>query len=163
MDPSALNLPFVRSPGFLLSRVGAMCESSWFRLIGGEGLGQVDFALISVLQANGVMRQRDAALAAGIEPRNIPGSVEKLRSRGLIETHSHPQDKRVKLLSLSKAGVDLLTRLGGSLREESESFLHPLDERERLVLTELLWKIYDHQVSGTELSYAKSSNSGETR
>jgi MarR family transcriptional regulator, lower aerobic nicotinate degradation pathway regulator len=128
-----------------------MCESSWFRLIGAEGLGQVDFALISVLQANGVMRQRDAARAAGIEPRNIPGSVDKLRSRGLIETRSQPQDKRVKLLSLSNAGVDLLTRLGASLRQESESFLHPLDERERLVLTDLLWKIYAHRISTTEI------------
>src|ERR1700722_14510636 len=114
VDPSTINLPFVRSPGFLLSRVGAMCESSWFRIIDAEGLGQVDFALISVLQANGVMRQRDAALAAGIEPRNIPGSVDKLSKQGLIERRSQPQDKRVKLLSLSDSGAALLARLGVS-------------------------------------------------
>lgn len=127
-----------------------MCESSWFRLIGAEGLGQVDFALISVLQSNGIMRQRDAALAAGIEPRNIPASVDKLQNRGLIEAQPHPQDKRVKLLSLSKSGADLLARLGGNFRQESENFLQPLDENERIALTELLWKIYAHQISTTE-------------
>ncbi|TCJ89892.1 MarR family winged helix-turn-helix transcriptional regulator [Nocardia alba] len=142
---------YLRNAGFLLSRVGAMCESSWFRLINAEGIGQVEFALMSVLRANGPMRQRDAARAAGIEPRNVVGSVDRLRHRELINAEPAAHDRRVKQLTISGAGEQLLTRLGNRLGQESESFLNPLDEHERRVLTDLLWKMYAHKVIDEEL------------
>src|SRR4051812_43722658 len=38
---------------------------------------------------------------------NITGLVDKLEARGLIERKAHPQDRRVKLVSVTETGVAL--------------------------------------------------------
>jgi DNA-binding MarR family transcriptional regulator len=42
---------------------------------------------------------------------NVTGLVDRLEQRGLIERQSNPQDRRVKLIALTKAGETFRDRL----------------------------------------------------
>ena len=71
----------------------------------------------------------------------IKGVVDRLRDKGLVRAEHDPNDKRRMLISLNRAGADLLQRMTHEGRRISAETLAPLSEVESNALLTLLGKL----------------------
>lgn len=62
-------------------------------------------------------------LAAGLacDASNITGIVDRLETRGLIERHSAPCDRRIKEIALTPAGIEVRAKILQGLAEPPEA------------------------------------------
>jgi DNA-binding MarR family transcriptional regulator len=70
---------------------------------------------------------------------NVTGLVDRLEQRGLIERQSNPQDRRVKLIALTKAGETFRARLLERLCEPLP-FIAVLTLQDKKTLRDILLK-----------------------
>jgi DNA-binding MarR family transcriptional regulator len=76
--------------------------------------------------------------------RSTLGSVlERLQTKSLIERRPAPEDKRVKLLYLTKSGVALLRDIKPSVERAQARMLQPLEPADRKRLLALLTQLVD--------------------
>ncbi|MCK9510596.1 MAG: MarR family transcriptional regulator [Pigmentiphaga sp.] len=71
----------------------------------------------------------------------IGGVVDRLEKKELVQRQPSPVDRRVRLLTISDAGVELLERLEPAVLLAQDEILDPLTERQRDQLTQLLRRI----------------------
>lgn len=79
------------------NRQGELAEALGFRL--GGGRGKVLFQL-----RDGPLTLRQIAEANGVDAPYATLIVDKLEAHGLVERHPHPDDRRRKLVTLTRAG-----------------------------------------------------------
>lgn len=72
----------------------------------------------------------------------VQGLVARMEKKGFLETLAHPEDRRVKMIKLTKCGQDLM-RQAVDADERTQLWLTAaLSEREALELRSLLFKVY---------------------
>jgi DNA-binding MarR family transcriptional regulator len=104
-----------------------------------------DFGL-SVLQVRALWRLEDPlptgelAERLGLDPSNITGVVDRLESLGLVTRKSQPEDRRVKLLTLTEAGRRVRSHLDERLFATFTLF-DCLSDDEQQALEALLTKV----------------------
>lgn len=74
-----------------------------------------------------------------VEPSNLTGVIDKLEARGLVKRSLAPADRRVKLVSVTRAGAALRARIFDRLREP-EPWMLALSERDQRQLLLILRK-----------------------
>lgn len=84
------------------------------------------FKLLTIVHFHGQSTMRQLATAMGVSPPTISGAVVRLVDKGLLTRREDPQDRRVRLISMSPAGA----RLAQHVEEAGERFV-------RQVLAEL--------------------------
>ena len=97
-------------------------------------------ARLLTLLADGPAPMNQLAAALKCEPSNITGLVDRLAARGLVTREPSPTDRRVKLVSATRAGAQLSARVWSVLDFAAEP-LSGLSDDERLVLRDLLRRI----------------------
>ncbi|GMA34791.1 MarR family winged helix-turn-helix transcriptional regulator [Demequina litorisediminis] len=71
-----------------------------------EGLTPAQFHLLVFLHGSEGVPTAEAADALGVKPNIASGVVQRVVDRGWVSRHSSPDDGRVRLLSLTDAGVE---------------------------------------------------------
>lgn len=74
---------------------------------------------------------------------NITGLVDRLEGRGLIERHTDPQDRRVKVINLSPAGTAMRDKLLDELQEAETVDMQKLTDDEACAFYGALNKLTD--------------------
>ena len=74
------------------------------------------------------------------EPSNVTGLVDRLEKHGLVQRRPDAQDRRVKLIAPTEAGVELSAKVWADMNFAAEP-LRGLAEHERLQLRDLLRKL----------------------
>ena len=64
-------------------------------------------------------------------PLALTGLADRLEARGLMQRNASAQDRRVRLLTLTAAGVALLAALVPAMLQAQQRILSPLPEAER--------------------------------
>ena len=75
--------------------------------------------------------QRTLARTIGFDTSTIAGVIDRLEARGLTLRSASAQDRRVRLLTLTEAGQQLLADVTPSMLRAQERILAPLPEQER--------------------------------
>lgn len=83
---------------------------------------------------------RSLARAMRCDASNLTGIADRLEERGLAERRLDPRDRRVKLLVLTPAGLQVRTAILAPVVPDVPG-LERLDAAEREVLADLLWRI----------------------
>ena len=91
----------------------------------------VQFALLSAASRQAGLDQRTLAGRIGLDTSTIGALVDRLESRDLIERKVSPEDKRVRLLSVTPAGQKLLEDVMPAVLRAQERMLAPLPKAER--------------------------------
>ena len=78
-----------------------------------------------------------------MEPANIRDVVLRLKKRGLIRTQKDAADKRLTLLSLTRAGLSLFEIIRLLQAKSTAKTLAPLGHTERILLLNLLRRVGD--------------------
>jgi DNA-binding MarR family transcriptional regulator len=97
-------------------------------------------ALAKIRQTGGVSQNRLGRLTA-MDPATILGVVQRLVQRGLIERATDPTDPRSTRLTLTPAGVSLITDAIPHAMEATERTLAALPPHQRKELVALLSKL----------------------
>jgi DNA-binding MarR family transcriptional regulator len=81
----------------------------------------------------------EIARKAGYEPSNLTGIIDKLEARGLVRRRSATDDRRVKRVSLTRAGAALRKTLIARLHEP-EPWMLALSAEDQRLLHDILRK-----------------------
>ncbi len=124
------------TPGHLIRRAQQIAVALFMEECAELDLTPVQYAaLVAVHEHPGIDATRLSALIA-FDRSTLGNVLERLEARKLVQRYASPDDKRVKLLRLSPAGLALLTRAKAPVARVQQRILEPLKpaDRERFVM-----------------------------
>lgn len=128
-------------PGHLIRRLQQIAVAAFVQECDAVDITPVQYAaLVAVRDNPGLDATRIAALIAF--DRSTLGSVlERLEAKGMIERRAKPDDRRVKILKLSRRGAKLLQEAEPAVVRAQERMLDPLGADDRMQLLTLMRRI----------------------
>ena len=126
--------------GFILRQVWQRHATIFAREIG-INLTSPQWAALSKLAETGPCSQNLLGRLTAMDVATIKGVIDRLTARGLTETSPDPEDGRRLLVSLTRAGQQLVEKAAPNALAISRETLAPLDAKEREMLVALLSKL----------------------
>jgi DNA-binding MarR family transcriptional regulator len=126
--------------GFLLRQVWQRHATIFAREIG-INLTSPQWAALSKLAETGPCSQNQLGRLTAMDVATIKGVIDRLTARGLTETSPDPEDGRRLVVSLTRAGQQLVEKAAPNALAISRETLAPLDVKEREMLVALLNKL----------------------
>lgn len=108
---------------------------------------------VALMEPDKSVTMSELAQKVFLEPSNLTGVIDKLEARGLAKRGLAPTDRRVKLVSLTRAGATLRAKIFERLREPAPWML-ALSERDQRQLLTILRKgmaFMQRQAPGSKL------------
>lgn len=127
-----------RRPGFLLRRAHQISAALFLEEAAGLSLTTTQYGTLVVLRARGSLDQVGIATLVGIDRSTTALVVSKLEAAGYIERRDDEVDKRRKVITLSKAGRDVLSRVTEPAQRARERVLEPFSVEEAATFISLL-------------------------
>jgi len=103
----------------------------------------VQFALLFAASKETGLDQRTLAGRIGLDTSTIGAVVDRLERRGLIERKVSPDDKRVRLLSVTPAGKKLLQGVMPAMLRAQDRMLAPLPKADRAKFMAMVKRIVE--------------------
>jgi MarR family transcriptional regulator, lower aerobic nicotinate degradation pathway regulator len=131
------------APGYLFRRMQQIAVALFIEECKAFELTPVQYAaLIAIYTHPSIDATRLSAVIA-FDRSTLGSVIERLESKKLIERKSSGEDKRVKLLYLTKAGAAILRDIMPSVEKAQARMLQPLKPADRKVLVSLLTQLVD--------------------
>lgn len=89
------------------------------------------YAILSELSLDGWLTNGQIAQRLGMSTGGVTPALDRLERPGYIERTPNPADRRSSVVSITKAGQDLLRRTTERLAEELDPLIDELSPRER--------------------------------
>jgi DNA-binding MarR family transcriptional regulator len=135
-------------PGYILDeQIGFILRQVWQRHATifakeiGINLTPTQWAAVSKLAETGPCSQNQLGRLTAMDVATIKGVIDRLTARGLTETSPDPEDGRRLLVSLTRAGQQVVEKAAPNALTITRETLAPLDARERETLISLLSKL----------------------
>jgi MarR family transcriptional regulator, lower aerobic nicotinate degradation pathway regulator len=130
-------------PGYLFRRMQQIAVSIFVEECRAYDLTPVQFAALVAIETHpGIDATRLSAVIA-FDRSTLGSVIERLEVKRYIERKPAREDKRVKLLHLTKAGAALLLDIMPSVDRAQARMLQPLKPADRKILLALLTQLVD--------------------
>ncbi len=130
-------------PGYLFRRMQQIAVAIFVEECRAYDLTPVQYAaLVAIRTHPGIDATRLSAVIA-FDRSTLGNVIERLEAKQLIERKPSRQDKRVKLLYLTKTGAALLRDIMPSVDRAQARMLQPLKPADRRMLMALLTQLVD--------------------
>jgi len=130
-------------PGYLFRRMQQIAVAIFVEECRAYDLTPVQYAaLVAIRTHPGIDATRLSAVIA-FDRSTLGNVIERLEAKLLIERKQSREDKRVKLLYLTRAGVTLLRDIMPSVDRAQARMLQPLKPDDRKTLMALLTQLVD--------------------
>jgi MarR family transcriptional regulator, lower aerobic nicotinate degradation pathway regulator len=103
----------------------------------------VQFALLFAASKENGLDQRTLAGRIGLDTSTIGAVVDRLEARALIERKVSPDDKRVRLLSVTPAGKKLLQSVMPAMLRAQDRMLAPLPKADRAKFMAMIKRVVE--------------------
>jgi MarR family transcriptional regulator, lower aerobic nicotinate degradation pathway regulator len=131
------------APGYLFRRMQQIAVAIFVEECRAHDLTPVQFAaLVSIQTHPGIDATRLSAVIA-FDRSTLGNVIERLETKQYIERKPGREDKRVKLLHLTKSGTALLRDIMPSVDRAQARMLQPLKPADRKTLMALLKQLVD--------------------
>jgi len=131
------------APGYLFRRMQQIAVALFMEECRAFDLTPVQYAsLVAIHTHPGIDATRLSAVIA-FDRSTLGSVIERLEAKRLIDRKPSPEDKRVKLLHLTKAGAATLRDIMSSVAKAQARMLQPLKPADRKVLLALLTQLVD--------------------
>ena len=131
------------APGYLFRRMQQIAVALFVEECRAFALTPVQYAaLVAIHTHPGIDATRLSAVIA-FDRSTLGNVIERLQAKKLIERKPSPQDKRVKLLYLTRAGATVLGDIMPSVDRAQARMLQPLKAADRKALMALLSRLVD--------------------
>ena len=141
-------------PGHHIRRLHQIAVAIFLQETESHGLTPVQYAALQTVANAPGTDQRTLAGRIGLDTSTVAGVVDRLEARALLQRNASLQDKRVRLLTLTAAGIDLLQTVEPAMRLAQQRILAPLPRAERAEFMRMLRVLVD---GNNELSRAPSA------
>ena len=130
-------------PGYLFRRMQQIAVAIFVEECKAYDLTPVQYAALVAIQTHpGIDATRLSAVIA-FDRSTLGNVIERLEAKQLIERKPSREDRRVKLLYLTRAGVALLSDIMPSVDRAQARMLQPLKPADRKTLMALLTQLVD--------------------
>jgi DNA-binding MarR family transcriptional regulator len=142
--PAAVTMDAVYSkPGYLFRRMQQIAVAIFVEECRAYDLTPVQYAaLVAIRTHPGIDATRLSAVIA-FDRSTLGNVIERLQAKLYIERKPAPEDKRVKLLYLTRSGTALLRDIMPSVDRAQARMLQPLKPADRKTLLALLIQLVD--------------------
>jgi DNA-binding MarR family transcriptional regulator len=131
------------APGYLFRRMQQIAVAIFVEECRAFDLTPVQYAaLIAIHTHPGIDATRLSAVIA-FDRSTLGNVIERLESKRLIERKPSPEDKRVKLLYLTRGGAALLRDITPAVESAQVRMLQPLKPADRKALMGLMAQLVD--------------------
>jgi DNA-binding MarR family transcriptional regulator len=93
---------------------------------------------LSVLRRHGAIRLSEVSNHLRIAPRSTTEVIDGLEEAGLVERSPDPTDRRATLVTLTRNGEELASRVRAARAAEGDAFFSRLDDADRAALGRIL-------------------------
>jgi DNA-binding MarR family transcriptional regulator len=130
-------------PGYLFRRMQQIAVAIFVEECKAYDLTPVQYAaLVAIRTHPGIDATRLSAVIA-FDRSTLGNVIERLQSKAWVERKPSREDKRIKLLSLTKAGEALLRNIMPSVDRAQARMLQPLKPADRRTLLALMTQLVD--------------------
>jgi DNA-binding MarR family transcriptional regulator len=130
-------------PGYLFRRMQQIAVAIFVEECSEYGLTPVQFAALVAIQAHpGIDATRLSAVIA-FDRSTLGNVIERLETKHYVERKSSSEDRRTKLLYLTKSGWALLRDVMPAVDRAQARMLQPLKSADRKMLMALLSQLVD--------------------
>ena len=142
--PAAVTMDAVYTkPGYLFRRMQQIAVSIFIEECKAYDLTPVQFAaLVTIRNHPGIDATRLSAVIA-FDRSTLGSVIERLLAKHYVERKPSPEDKRIKLLYLTREGAALLRDIMPSVDRAQARMLQPLKPADRKTLLALLTQLVD--------------------
>ena len=131
------------APGYLFRRMQQIAVAIFVEECRDFDLTPVQYAALIAIRAHpGIDATRLSAVIA-FDRSTLGSVIERLEAKNYVERKPAPEDKRVKLLYLTKTGANLLRDSLPSVDRVQARILQPLKPADRKTLLSLLEQLVD--------------------
>ena len=131
------------APGYLFRRMQQIAVSIFVEECKAFDLTPVQYAALIAIHAHpGIDATRLSAVIA-FDRSTLGSVIERLQAKDYIERRPAPEDKRIKLLYLTKPGAAILREIIPAVERAQARMLEPLKPADRKALMGLLVQLVD--------------------
>lgn len=130
-------------PGHYIRRLQQIAVGIFMDETQDMNITPVQFALLFAASKQAGMDQRTLAGRIGLDTSTIGAVVDRLESRELIERKVSPEDKRVRLLSVTTTGNELLQSVVPAMLRAQDRMLAPLPSADRTQFMAMVKRIVE--------------------
>ena len=102
------------------------------------GVTPVQFGALSAVLRNPGVDQRTLARMIGFDTSTIGSVIDRLEARGLMARNNSASDRRVRLLTVTEEGCELLKAAEPAVLAAQRRMLNPLPEDKRAQFMEMM-------------------------
>lgn len=140
-------------PGHYIRRLQQIAVAIFLQETEPHGVTPVQFAALQAAHNTPGVDQRTLARTIGFDTSTTAGVIDRLEARGLLRRNASPEDRRVRLLTLTADGEALLAQVVPAMQRAQVRMLDPLNKTERAEFMRLLRLLV---TANNELSRAPS-------
>ncbi|GAA1698480.1 MarR family transcriptional regulator [Microcella alkalica] len=130
--------PLEEDTSFLLARASALAVHAANEALAPHDLRVRPYAVLALSAGAEPPTQRELADHLRLDPSQIVALVDELESRGLVRRSPHPSDRRTRVVGITEAGTELLSRAEPDVRDAEKRRTAGLSAEQRRQLTSLL-------------------------
>ena len=131
------------APGYLFRRMQQIAVSIFMEECKAFDLTPVQYAaLIAIHTHPGIDATRLSAVIA-FDRSTLGSVIERLQAKDFVERKPAPEDKRIKLLYLTRSGAAILREIIPAVERAQARMLEPLKPADRKTLMALLEQLVD--------------------
>lgn len=102
---------------WMLVQVAMRAKHGLIKLAESHDLTLVQMQTLGMMEPNEPIPMNTISCFLACDASNVTGIVDRLLAQGYIERHENPQDRRVKMISLTKSGEALQKTLMAAMNE----------------------------------------------
>ena len=148
-----MRVEFDTLPGHQIRRLHQIAVAIFLQETEAHGLTPVQYAAMQAVANTPGSDQRTLASTVGFDTSTIGGVIDRLEARDLIVRGASPNDRRVRLLTLTDSGRKLLAAAVPTMLQAQERMLAPLPKKDRAEFMRMLQVLVN---ANNELSRAPS-------
>ena len=146
-------------PGFHIRRLQQIAVAVFLEETQASGITPVQYAALTAVGRQQGIDQRTLARTIGFDTSTIGSVIDRLEARVLMQRNAHPDDRRVRLLTITPEGEQLLQQVEPGMLRAQERMLEPLAPEQRGVFMDMLHTL----VEGNNALSRAPSESAESR
>jgi DNA-binding MarR family transcriptional regulator len=135
---SAARIELETLPGHYIRRLQQIAVAIFLQETEATGVTPVQYAALQTVSNAPGTDQRTLARSIGFDTSTIAGVVDRLEARGLLLRSAAPDDRRVRLLSLTPEGQALLNEVTPGMQRAQLRMLAPLPKDQRIEFMRML-------------------------
>lgn len=142
-------------PGHHIRRLQQIAVAVFLQETEPHGITPVQYAALQAVGNAPLVDQRTLARSIGLDTSTVASVIDRLESRGLMQRQASPDDRRVRLLTLTETGRAAVAAVMPAMQRAQERILEPLPPTERAEFMRMLRALV---TANNELSRAPSDN-----